>query len=249
MANNKKQGKVVSKSLSEVGLELTNGMQVLHQKHGIGKVAPISKNDPPGFASVLFNGDESCMGCETEDLRTLVVEFPRDNGEKINPVNPYKEIPLKYTQWQSSIDNGEVDNENKYVTFEIKGYDCEYSRGNPPKEYEFASKNGYVEFAKIIPNREEVKKVTTLVIKAGLDIGLDKKGNFCITKQGKKMYDEDKVKEIVESLKWAYETIKSRGKLIPLKDDFNLANEIGKKNWEKYSNGMCKIEKLISANS
>lgn len=150
----KKQGKVVKKSLSEAGLYPAEKMQILSPNGEIAIIKAFTTTNLSVFYSRV--SDNSAGSCLVDELSVLMVECLRDNG-KINPINPYKHIPLKYSQWQSAIDNGEVDNENKYVTFEVKSHDCEFSRGNPPAE-EAQSQNGYVEFAKIIPDKKKAEK-------------------------------------------------------------------------------------------
>lgn len=105
----KQQGKVVSIPVKEVA----EGMQVFHPKFGIGKVAPFNEYEPKEVCSVLFAGDDSCMGCEISDLKTLVVKhlihnrYLQDSG-----------IPLKWSQWRMAIKKGEVDSDS-IVEFEI----------------------------------------------------------------------------------------------------------------------------------
>lgn len=52
--------------------------------------------------------------------------------------------------------------------------------------------------------------------------------------------------DMYEALRWAYENIKILEKQIPLKNQPNLATEVGKNTWEKFLAGMVRIEKAIS---
>lgn len=79
------------------------------------------------------------------ELKTLVVEYPEIIGIVAGfggscPVGEFKQLPLKYSQWQSVIDNGEVDSD-KTVEFEIVN--------------DFNVGKSYISYAKIIPQKKK----------------------------------------------------------------------------------------------
>lgn len=105
----KKQGKVKAIPVKEV----TEGMQVLCLNKYVGKVNHID-SDKGTHVGISYY-------CSSE-LKTLVVEYEDTQTWGIEGVSKTKQyLPLMYSQWQSAIDNGEIDSD-KEVEFEIK--DC-----------------------------------------------------------------------------------------------------------------------------
>lgn len=124
------QGKVISIPVKEV----TEGMQVLTQ-YGICTVRAFKDN----IVWILMLGNknplsfkDACLGYDytllVTELKTLVVEYKEEGhedwagdnytGEPIWIDGKVKQLPLKYSQWQSVIDSGKVDSD-KIVEFEI----------------------------------------------------------------------------------------------------------------------------------
>jgi len=157
---NKKQGKIVSTPVKEV----TDGMQVIDTV--FNRIVKITKSELNGLGSAFLkpveigytdeNNQYRLGNRDLDELKTLVVEFETElNNLVIN------QLPLKYSQWQSAIDKGEVDSD-KIVEFEI--ISIEHFSPNP-------------NYAKIIPQkqrtytREELERAWDAGFKRGQVIG------------------------------------------------------------------------------
>lgn len=160
----KKQGKVKMVSLKyetiQVGMIVLTPIQNTPNYYNFWSV--ISKgmvidtwnlrslNRQAEFAN-LYDSNNQLFHCVAEsfELKTLVVEYlhDEDNGIIIpRHMRTMKTVPLKYSQWQSSIDNGEVD-ADKVVTFEVI---------TERKRYEGDGDTYLKEIAKIIPIKTKI---------------------------------------------------------------------------------------------
>lgn len=148
----KKQGKVITISLKS----LSEGMQVywdgcpskvklwhvLKIKPTIVEVCPLSEKLYPVRAQSPL----------PDELKTLVVEYDAEKKNYLDVDNTFEkkyktlQLPLKYSQWQSAIDNGEVDSD-KVVEFEtINELKKEIAIGKP-----------LITIAKIIPQKKRMR--------------------------------------------------------------------------------------------
>jgi len=109
----KKQGKI--KAIPVKGI--TEGIQVCFTSGG--KLIPVIV---ASAKSIHYKDNEINIDYAKQimsELKTLVVECEEPLSQNYDIK---KSLPLKYSQWQSAIDNGEVDS-GKVVEFEIKaGY-------------------------------------------------------------------------------------------------------------------------------
>lgn len=124
-----------------------DGAQVIYE----GKIRKITEYDEgnDNFDSVcILNGSSESV--DESQLYKLVVEYTPHKEYRHISVKSHS-IPLKYSQWQAAIDNGEVDSD-KTVQFEmiqnlISG--SEYSAGQSDIN------RGKKVYAKIIPSKKE----------------------------------------------------------------------------------------------
>lgn len=97
-------------------ISVTEGQQVLYS-NSIEVLQAVISSEKHCF----LKGYDPEDLVEITELKTLVVEYRKETH---NPNDTYphrtliKQLPLKYSQWQSAIDNGEVDND-KEVEFEV----------------------------------------------------------------------------------------------------------------------------------
>lgn len=95
-------------------ISVTEGMQVLLNNNVIAIVKKIKDN---GF--IIIHNPNYDDGDTTPDaLKTLVVEYEQFEKGNFKEFPHLKQLPLKYSQWQTAIDNGEVDSD-KEVEFEV----------------------------------------------------------------------------------------------------------------------------------
>lgn len=153
------QGNVKSIPVTEV----KEGMQVLYDGRTC-KVTSINHGtkDKPNYTPIILDGN---FGITMDRLKTLVVEYLDDKyiaGTLFS--SKMSQLPLKYSQWQSTIDAGEVDTD-KIVEFEII---IQTSNGRGP----------LLDIAKIIPQKkrmyseEEVKSLANKAYKYGFQGGV-----------------------------------------------------------------------------
>lgn len=153
----KKQGKIKAIPVKEV----TEGMQVVLNSRFVCKVISIYTDGYYGLQYI--DGTITSTRC-IEKTKTLVVEY--EDLDRISALqsldcepedyNTYKQIPLKYSQWESALDNGEVDSD-KVVEFEIKGLEVIESDSH---------------YAKVIPQKKRIytrNEVEKLIMKYALD--------------------------------------------------------------------------------
>lgn len=145
---NKKQGKVKSIPLTKE--QVIEGINVLVDGDDAIFIV-ITTDDISGKVRVQCKESGNSI-VDASELKTLVVEYtvqiPHPELGSITSF-PYQ-LPLKYSQWQSAIDNGEVDSD-KEVEFEIVPRYLE--------EKDVNSSNG---FAKIIPQKKQDKLLPIL---------------------------------------------------------------------------------------
>lgn len=144
----KKQGKVKAIPVKEV----TEGMQVV-RNNNIGKIIGLphyNKFTEEHLVDVKWKSGILSPVNDITLLKTLVVEYEDVWFTTGKPKGGFskgiKQLPLKYSQWQSAIDNGEV-NSDKVVEFEImdfKGWDFLKQENHPDQ------------FAKIIPQNKRM---------------------------------------------------------------------------------------------
>jgi hypothetical protein len=106
-------GKVISIPVKGV----TEGMQIIDEVGIIRKV--ITK--APGYVETRdIKGEYFNRVIVSTILKTLVVEYDDTHYShyETHQNSIIKQLPLKYSQWQSAIDNSEVDTD-KIVEFEI----------------------------------------------------------------------------------------------------------------------------------
>lgn len=150
------KGKVKSISVKEV----TEGMQVgwegVNRFH-FGKTEKVVDKVYVKVNLETTNGHDTVP---IDLLKTLVVEY--GNGVEIGiiekegnsllmkelPKQQMRQLPLKYSQWQSAIDNGEVDSD-KEVEFEIKHGFVHGGEGEIVDKF-------CARYAKIIPQKKRV---------------------------------------------------------------------------------------------
>ena len=113
----KKQGKV--KSVPVKAKDLTKGIQVIDKFGNVSKVYSIdSINKNYVEIEILCRDGEIRYHSDyLENLKTLVVEYDYRGAYDGKP-HHLTQLPLKRSQWQSAIDNNEVDSD-KIVDFEI----------------------------------------------------------------------------------------------------------------------------------
>lgn len=151
----RKQGKIKSIPVTEV----IEGMQVYHNIHGIGKVLRI---DEDRFTVRLGVFDLTHRNFSISELKTLVFEYPSNQEEILRGEIPkdFKQIPLKYSQWQSALDNNEVDSD-KVVEFEIKDILINISPKNSPLHKTVFNKT---QIAKVIPTKKKTYTEDELIL-------------------------------------------------------------------------------------
>lgn len=136
-----KQGKIKAIPVKEV----IEGMQVIDK---FGNVAKLLKQT---IASCVVqvkcrDGELRNHDDNYRDLKTLIVEYESDVDDENNWI---KHLPLKYSQWQSAIDDGTVDTD-KVVEFGIKHDDFKYETNRYGVEVPIES----IKIAEIIPQKE-----------------------------------------------------------------------------------------------
>lgn len=153
------QGKVKSISVKEV----TEGIQVLY-KNQIHRVTEISNHEFKKeymSAKMAYILADSSSYAYLEELKTLVVEY-EDYSKSLRSTVTLG-LPLKYSQWQSAIDSGEVDSD-KVIKFEIKTHTRDTSEITGA-DGELNGLPMQFQYAKIIPQKkrmyseEEVKEI------------------------------------------------------------------------------------------
>lgn len=139
----KLKGRVKSISVKEV----TEKVQILHPTYTTGSSTFIIGKVDEDYIELCNSGRliDMIPKKDISKLKTLVVEYEysyKDDFD-IDWVHTTKQLPLKYSQWQATIDSGVVDND-KEVEFEIVVQD-----GPHPNDR-------YFEYAKIIPQKKRM---------------------------------------------------------------------------------------------
>lgn len=134
------KGKVKSIPLEEAieGIQVVKSFVTINLKIWI--ISEIKNGLANLYSARTRDIDDSIGGVNIKELKTLVIVF---ETKDTNDDGFDRSLPLKYSQWQSAIDNGEVDSD-KEVEFEIKQFMDE------DEDYEI------VTFAKIIPQKRKV---------------------------------------------------------------------------------------------
>lgn len=118
----KKQGKVKAIPAKEV----TEGMQITWLT-STGRLTSKVKEIRGNVYWVEFNGRPlNILPVDRDMAEILIVEYEISPGETMSngnvwrgAGNTFEQVPLKFSQWQAAIENGEVDS-NKVVEFEFK---------------------------------------------------------------------------------------------------------------------------------
>lgn len=172
-------GKVKSIPVKEV----TEGIQV-KEKNYVCRVEWIDKDAINSIQLSLVKNPSIKSWHTKEELKTIVVEYEgilpfKTQGQSKNEkgdIGIYQ-LPLKYSQWQSSIDNGEVDSD-KEVEFE------KVRTARDSKSNFFKTKSDSIplietfNYAKIIPQKKKVYSEEDMIkgIIAGMEfIAVDPK--------------------------------------------------------------------------
>lgn len=109
----RKQGKIKSISVTEV----SKGMQVIFENKICKIISIDNKNQRCKLNHPIFNHQYPAF---FKELKTLVVEYENETEIDFTYTKlTTKQLPLKYSQWQSALDNNEVDSD-KTVEFETK---------------------------------------------------------------------------------------------------------------------------------
>lgn len=157
---NRLQGKIISIPVKEV----TEGMQVVwSDSNGIAiLVLKVCKtSDERGGKQIGLTKDGkyavNIMYCDISELRTLVVEY----NTETNPLAKrpmFVQIPLKYKQWESAIENEEVYTD-KVIEFEILVSTCNKCMLVEGMHESPDCCGKYISYAKIIPQRDSKTKL------------------------------------------------------------------------------------------
>jgi hypothetical protein len=171
--------------------EVIEGMQVCVHKMGMPGYL-ICKVLGPAYKSLTSSWIISIIGTQTEhqisttDLKTLVVEYEvvcgSCRGDEYKKQYTclcygkpqYKQLPLKYSQWQAAIDNGLVDSD-KIVEFEIGIATCKQCMLVQGMHLSPDCCGNYTQYAKIIPPKkrtyteDEVKDIIRKVYTDGYE--------------------------------------------------------------------------------
>ncbi len=194
----KLKGKVKSIPVTEV----TEEMQVIYNDGNKDYVMTVGEDEKHPISLKLGVGH-----ARLSHLKTFVIEYKEkvledelEAKEFVLRENTYtKQLPLKYSQWQSALDNGEVDSD-KEVEFEIIT--------NDTSNYNVIPQNfiKHIQFAKIIPVKKRMYSEEDMIKFTNWCVQFHKDITKSYRLAGVLWEDQDKIQYETEQLLEIYNT-------------------------------------------